>query len=356
MNLRRMMLALSLAGVVVCAAVSGAKLRARHRHLAPVRIAIQPSSLLADGYDTAVLSLETSATGTPRIWISDTSSGARIEQVSGTSGRWSGRIRAGILPGRVTVRAQFPGSVKAAAELNLLLDSDDRSEDGMPDFMRLDDEHDQQAFRRWFTYIAEAQYFQTQTSRPAEINDCAALIRYAYRAALSIHDGAWADSASLPIVPAMDSVAKYQYPRTPLSASLFRVRAGPFRPTDLENGAFLQFADASTLWRFNTHFVSRDLSRARRGDLLFYRQRTDHETFHSMIFVGESQFEKDGRHYVLYHTGPDGKDPGEIKRLSIDELLSFPQPEWRPLAGNPSFLGVARWNILRRNDLDAKND
>ena len=32
--------------------------------------------------------------------------------------------------------------------------------------------------------LAEAQYFQPPAARPPEINDCAALIRYAYREAL----------------------------------------------------------------------------------------------------------------------------------------------------------------------------
>jgi uncharacterized protein YfaT (DUF1175 family) len=36
-----------------------------------------------------------------------------------------------------------------------------------------------------------------------------------------------------------------------------------------------------------------------------------------------------------------------MKRLSVAELLRFPDPQWRPLAANPQFLGVFRWNILR---------
>ena len=180
-----------------------------------------------------------------------------------------------------------------------------------------------------------------------EINDCAALIRYAYREALHAHDSAWANSARLPVIPAFDSVAKYQYPFTPLEAALFRTRPGPFRAADLSNGAFLQFADAQTLWRFNVRFLSRDLSRALPGDLLFFRQESDHVTFHSMIYLGKSQIRPDGERYVLYHTGPTGSDPGEIRRLTVEKLMRFPQAEWRPVAANTSFLGVGRWNILR---------
>jgi uncharacterized protein len=219
----------------------------------------------------------------------------------------------------------------------------DSSGDGTPDFLRLDDESDRQSFRRWFTFLAEAQYFQEPGARPAEITDCAALIRYAYREALRKHDSRWAAEARLPMLRAIESVEQYQYPETPLGAALFRVRPGRFEPFDLTNGAFAQFADAQTLQRLNTHSVSRDLARAEPGDLLFFRQESGRLPFHSMIYLGESAFERDGARYVVYHTGPGG----EMRRLTTEELLRFPEPEWRPRASNPVFLGVYRWNILR---------
>ncbi len=220
----------------------------------------------------------------------------------------------------------------------------DRFDDGTPDFLRLDDEHDRSAFRRWFTYLAEAQYFQAPAARPAEIRDCAALIRYAYRETLRAHEPGWAETAGVPVVPAFDSPAKYHYPHTPLGAALFRVRSGPLETSDYARGAFAQFADAQILRRYNTYFLTRDFTGAQPGDLLFYRHD---ETYHSMIYLGASQLRPDGKRYVVYHTGPDGDDPGEIKRLSENELLHFPQLDWRPLAVNPQFLGVYRWNILR---------
>jgi uncharacterized protein YfaT (DUF1175 family) len=147
----------------------------------------------------------------------------------------------------------------------------------------------------------------------------------------------------------MDSVAKYEYPHTPLGPAAFRVKPGPFKTSDLVAGAFAQFADAQTLYRFNTHFATRDLSRAERGDVLFFRQQSDHMPFHSMIYLGESQISAGNTRYVLYHTGPTGTEPGEMRRLTINELLNFPQPEWRPIPGNPAFLGVYRWNILEKD-------
>jgi hypothetical protein len=277
----------------------------------------------------------------PRLSIVGNARGAHVEEAG---------IRAGVLPGQIEVKVEVPGHLPATVRLGLVLAASDRASDGTPDFLRLDAERDRQAFRRWFTYLAEAQYFQEPGARPVEIDDCAALIRYAYREALHVHDDAWADSAKLPIVPAFDSVAKYGYPYTPLGAALFRVRPGPFQPADLDKDAFLQFADAQNLWRFNTHFVSRDVSRSQPGDLIFFRQDAGRTTFHSMIYLGASQLRPDGQRYFLYHTGPDGSKPGEMRRLSLEELMHFPQPEWRPLASNPSFLGVARWNILWRQD------
>ena len=96
------------------------------------------------------------------------------------------------------------------------------------------------------------------------------------------------------------------------------------------------------------HFVARDADRAEPGDLLFYRQEGDHMPFHSMIYLGASQIAKDAGRYLVYHTGPDAGGPGEIRRPTLDELRRFPEPDWRPLPENPRFLGVFRWNILRK--------
>jgi uncharacterized protein YfaT (DUF1175 family) len=238
---------------------------------------------------------------------------------------------------------EVPPAATASAP-DTTLDTSDSYEDGTPGFLRLDDEHDREAFRLWFTWLAEAQYFQTPANRPAEIGDCAALIRYAYREALRAHVSGWAEAARVPVVPALESVAKYRYPHTPLGPSLFRVKEGPFRASDLSNGVFAQFADARTLRLYNTHFISRDVGRALPGDLLFYRQESGQMPCHSMIYIGEGRVRKDGGRRVIYHTGPGG----EIRRLAVEELTGYPEPEWRAVPSNPNFLGVFRWNILRQ--------
>jgi uncharacterized protein YfaT (DUF1175 family) len=312
---------------------------------------ITPTQLWADGYDSATLDI--SASSRPRITIQGNPHIATATLPEQHGPIWTAEIHAGVFPGVVHIRVEIPGAPRALLVLSTFSSARDAFGDGTPDFLRLDSPADRAAFRRWFTFLAEAQYFQPPQSRPAEIDDCAALIRYAYREALHAHDSVWTSTARLPLVPAFGSPGKYEFPYTPLGAALFRVAPGPYRAADLAprsgSAVFAQFADAKTLWRYNTHLVSRDLNRAEPGDILFYRQLHGGEpdAYHSMIFLGPSQIHPDGVPYVLYHTGPQNNGPGEMRRLTIDQLRSFPEPEWRPDPENPRFLGIHRWNILK---------
>ncbi|MEK7407620.1 MAG: DUF1175 family protein [Acidobacteriota bacterium] len=245
-------------------------------------------------------------------------------------------------------RGRRPAASPAAAPSGAPWASADFAGDGTPDFLRLDDEADRRAFTRWFTFLAEAQFFARPEDLPREIGDCAALVRFAYREALREHDGAWASALNLPAAPPGPGVRKYRYPFTPLGPRLFRIAPGPFTPLDLANGAFAEYADALTLVRRNCHFVSRDVRRANPGDLLFYRQLEHDLPNHVMIFLGPSPLDPGPADFVVYHTGPAGKTRGEIRRPSLEELQRHPEPRWRPAAGNQNFAGVFRWNILRQ--------
>src|SRR5262245_6218910 len=97
--------------------------------------------------------------------------------------------------------------------------------DGAAGFLRLDSAADREAFRGWFTAIAEYQALRPAQDLPAEINDCAALLRYAYRNALHAHTGDWLIENKLEALAYLPSVKKYAYPWTPMGASLFRTRA-----------------------------------------------------------------------------------------------------------------------------------
>ena len=54
--------------------------------------------------------------------------------------------------------------------------------------------------------------------------------------------------------------------------------------------------------------------------------------------------------WVVYHTGPIHNGKGEMRRLTMSDLLHHPDARWRPLNENANFLGVYRWNILREGE------
>ena len=64
-----------------------------------------------------------------------------------------------------------------------------------------------------------------------------------------------------------------------------------------------------------------------------------------MVVVGRSAFDS-GDDWVVYHTGPDGSWPGEVRKVPLGVLQRHPTPTWRPLAANPAFVGVFRLALL----------
>lgn len=162
-------------------------------------------------------------------------------------------------------------------------------------------------FRTRFCEIAEQIAWAPPRERPREVVDCSSYLRHCY-----------------------------------LQAS--GQRGNVFRTGD---DARAEFADAEHLMRFNSTFLAQDLRSAQPADLLFYRQLEPHQPWHAMIYLGPSLVQpRDPERYLVYHTGPDGKDPGEFRRPSTGELLRHREPRWRPVPGNRNFLGVFRWNIL----------
>jgi uncharacterized protein YfaT (DUF1175 family) len=315
------------------------------------RPSIEPNQIMlpADGAEHQAL----------RIHLPALNFGSTVTEVTGlrlldskdSSGRsiLEGVLRSPVTPGHSQLHLRWRHRT-LPIPVTFLFDSQDSYSDGTPDFLRLHTPQDRQAFRDWFTSIADSQ--ADDPNLPAEIDDCAALLRFAYREALLTHDASWLRSH--PTEAALPSIGQYAYPETPLGANLFRVRPGPFHREDLENGSFAEFADARTLMERNAHLIGRDLRLARPGDLIFYRQLDQnspydvpgathyHSPFHSMVFCGEKG--------VVYHTGPINKGKGEMRRLLVSDLLHHPDPRWRPLPENENFLGVYRWNILREGD------
>ncbi len=320
------------------------------RALAPsvLDLRISATTLPADGFTSAELTIRSANHRDLHDLkiASDDPHRVSVESVIVNGDAATATLRAGALPGPANVTISASGVEPRQLALTTMLDPGDSFGDGTPDFLRLHDPVDRENFRRWFALLAEAQYYRGQ-KLPTEIDDCAALLRFSYRETLRTHDSAWAKTIALPVPPRSGNVSQYEYPYTALGAAMFRVRDGSFAASDLSDGAFAEFADAKTLWRHNTYFLGRDLGRARPGDLLFFRQSGHDMPFHAMIFLGHSQIESGAERYVVYHTGPQGKSRGEIRRLSLQQLMNFPDARWRPVASNSAFLGVYRWNILR---------
>jgi uncharacterized protein YfaT (DUF1175 family) len=245
-------------------------------------------------------------------------------------------------PGYRMVLLDYEGG-RSSIAIRFEPDASDYFGDGTPEFLRLHSAADRLAFRAWFATLAEAAATLRPGRLPAEIGDCAALLRWCYRGALHAHDAAWQGSQPFEALPPLSSVQQYTYPLTPLGAGIFRVRSGAYIAADASNDSFAQFADAKTLMRFNTHFVTRDVRAARPGDILFFRQLEQNSPFHSMILTGTAD------NWAVYHTGPIGNESGEVRRVSLGDLLRHPDRRWRPLADNSNFLGVYRWNILRED-------
>src|SRR4051812_33786112 len=98
---------------------------------------------------------------------------------------------------------------------------------------------DREAFRRWFTFLAESRYYARRTAR--DIPDAKALVRWSFKEALSDHGVAWGRATELPIFPHMPSVGERE-----------ARQAGSVTGEDLPAN----------------HFVSRDARDLRPGDLL----------------------------------------------------------------------------------------
>ena len=342
--------------VAVCSMMAVAVAFAAHRRTGPATLilAVDHDLLPANGYADARVTAKASDGRELRNVSWAVVKGRNFAEMEAADN--SAVLHGRVTPGEVQLVARAAGFKPARVDVRLTLDPSDEVGDGTPDFLRLQDAADRIAFRKWFTFLAESTYFQKEDERPKEVNDCAALIRYAYREALHAHDGPWASEWHLEHLPTAGSVRKYDYPHTALGPNIFRTRPGSFEPEDIGNGAFAEFADAETLRRFNTHFVSRDLRAARPGDLIFFRQSGQRMPFHTMIYLGPSQFgegpDTHSNAWLIYHTGPSHngsshQDAGELRRVTVDDLMQHPYARWRPVPQNAAFLGVYRWNILR---------
>jgi uncharacterized protein YfaT (DUF1175 family) len=224
----------------------------------------------------------------------------------------------------------------------------DADADGLPDRAELRSYNDRENFRRWFTGLAEQQFYQMSGEWNAAQRDCAGLARFAMREALRRHDRAWFQKMGEGYDALAPDVRAYSLERGPLGEKIFRTDFGGFQESDLSDGKFSEFADARTLKDYNAVFVSRDRREARSGDLFFFHQPwVQKYPYHVMIYLGEARVDAEGASdWVVYHTGASPADPGEVRKLRLATLDRHPDPRWRPVARNRNFLGFYRLKIL----------
>lgn len=239
-----------------------------------------------------------------------------------------------------------PTSAPLKKESAQPIDSDN---DGIPDVLELRSFQDRDSFRRWFTAIAETQFYQLSDQWNAEQRDCAGLARFAMREALRRHDRIWFQKMGPAYQTVAPDVKSFDLDQNPFGEKIFRTDFGSFAETDLRNGRFSEFADARTLKSFNVVFVSRDRREAQPGDLLFYYQPWVQKfPFHVMIFLGPAHIAPNGaQDWVVYHTGSSPTDKGTVKKVELSVLDQHPDPRWRPVERNKNFLGFYRLKILQ---------
>jgi uncharacterized protein YfaT (DUF1175 family) len=218
----------------------------------------------------------------------------------------------------------------------------DRDGDGFPDASELIDEVDRHRFRRWFVTIAESQYYGLHPHWPKIRRDCTGLICFAYKEALKTHDSAWLKRFKYLTDSALPDIRAFRYPDVPaLRTNLFRTAGGIFQAV----------ATARVLMQYNCRFLGKEaLETLVEGDLLFFKYFTGdrlEDVYHAMILVKVLPGSAGGFDgVVVYHTGPEGKRSGEMRRVRISTLNRHPDDTWHVKPGNPRFLGFYRFHIL----------
>lgn len=237
-------------------------------------------------------------------------------------------------------------SIQPGAATAPLSDSDN---DGIPDVAELRTYQDRDSFRRWFTAIAEIQFYQLSDQWNADQRDCAGLVRFAIRESLRRHDRLWFQKMGPGYQTVASDVGEFNLDNNPLGEKIFRTDFGSFHESDLRNGRFSEFADGRSLKNFNAVFVSRDRQQAQPGDLLFFYQPWVQKfPYHVMIFLGQAAIAPNGtQDWVVYHTGSSPVDKGTVKKVELSVLDRHPDPRWRPIEANRNFLGFYRLKILQ---------
>ncbi|NOT64215.1 MAG: DUF1175 family protein [Acidobacteria bacterium] len=239
------------------------------------------------------------------------------------------------------VATDVPAKVEKIVAVN-----EDSDADGLPDAVELHSFADRANFRKWFTALAEQQFYELSPQWNDTQRDCAGLVRFAMREALRTHDRQWFQGMNIEVVA--PDVKAFSLERSLVGEKLFRTDYGAFAESDLRDGKLSEFADARTLKNYNAAFISRDRRQAQAGDLLFYHQPwVQKYPYHVMIFLGAARQASAGAaDWVVYHTGTSANDKGEVRKARLVVLDQHPDRRWRPQESNKHFLGFYRLKML----------
>lgn len=200
------------------------------------------------------------------------------------------------------------------------------------------DSSDERALRESAAVIALAQANHLSPTWQKSQQDCAGLVRFAYREALrarSTRQLKRLEISSRIYLPTVSPTLRNRYPTFPaIWITAFDNDGAP---------VFGNFADAETLISYNFVLESRDFEQAKLGDILVFRKELESlSPYHLMLYApGPS-----GK-YVVYHNGGQNNE-GQVRVVRADDLFSSPDPSWRPNRNNPFFLGVYKWKGLQQ--------
>lgn len=236
------------------------------------------------------------------------------------------------------------GAETATQTLTFQMSDRDSDQDGFPDTVEIGDDT---AFRDWFAAIADSLFYYPADTWYDWQQHCSGLVEFAFVEALKRHDSAWAANYRYLSDFSMTDDRAYYYPDVPfLRTRLFRVKDGVFRLESVETD-FAEHVNGTVLRAQNMVFVSKHVEDSKKGDMLcFLHPDNIQMPSHLMIYIGAPPaFAKD-EGFLVYHTGPGARSSGEMRKIRVRELMKHPDPSWRPVPQNPSFLGVFRWKIL----------
>lgn len=219
--------------------------------------------------------------------------------------------------------------------LNLfVIDSDSND---FPDILQLSSK-DSRIFQYWFNNII-LNIANDYMYLPDSYQDCAGLIRYAYKEALKPHDQNWLQKTGFR-GKIIEDVSKYNYPNIPFyETKIFKISENGIEPD-----SFSDYATARYLIEFNMKYLSKDLKTAENGDILAFFHPEDPEfPYHLMVYYKDPNTNEA---FAIYHTGPINEhNNGELRVVKIENLHKA-DPTWMATIENRNFMGIYRFKIL----------